>query len=292
MNRIGDILNEFGRRLQDRGWNRAARFGYATANFFDRRGASAWFNRGLIAKFEGRWGDSLEFNLRATELDPSNEGAWWNLGIAATALGDWTTARKAWSGFGIDVPVGEGPLNMNLGSVPIRICPETRGEVVWARRLDPARAQIYSVPLPESQHGFQDVVLHDGAPRGTRVWQGREVPVFNELQLLEPSAFATFGTRLVIPTDADYLDLAEAATESGLAADDWSGLEMLCVKCSEGTPHEHHEHNGHTDTAWIADRQVGIAAQSVDQARELIQNWQQRGSGRGFTSLECVFQRA
>src|SRR5579862_2247995 len=137
MNRIGSILNEFGRRLQDRGWNRAARFGYATANFFDRRGASTWFNRGLIAKFEGRWADSLEFNLRATELDPGNEGAWWNLGIAATALADWSTARKAWAGFGIDVPAGKGPLTMNLGSVPIRICPETKGEVVWARRLDP-----------------------------------------------------------------------------------------------------------------------------------------------------------
>jgi hypothetical protein len=32
----------------------------------------------------------------------------WNLGIAATVLRDWATARDSWSGYGIDLPAGDG----------------------------------------------------------------------------------------------------------------------------------------------------------------------------------------
>ena len=95
MTDFSSIINDLGRRLQDRGWQRAARATYATAAFVGRRSSSAWYNRGLIAKFELRWADSLEFNRRATELDPGNMPGWWNLGIAATAVGDWETARRA-----------------------------------------------------------------------------------------------------------------------------------------------------------------------------------------------------
>ena len=57
----------------------------------------AWFDLGLIAKWEGRWEMALECNLRAAELEGprSGEPAWWNLGIAATALSDWDVARRA-----------------------------------------------------------------------------------------------------------------------------------------------------------------------------------------------------
>ena len=33
---------------------------------------------------------------RAARLDPEDEAAWWNTGIAATAPGDWAAARRAW----------------------------------------------------------------------------------------------------------------------------------------------------------------------------------------------------
>jgi hypothetical protein len=52
-----------------------------------------YFNLGLHAKYLRRWEDSFRCNRRATQLDDQDDGAWWNLGIAATALGDWSTIR-------------------------------------------------------------------------------------------------------------------------------------------------------------------------------------------------------
>jgi hypothetical protein len=285
---FSSISNEFGRWLQDHRWNRAARISYAVAVFFGRRSASAWYNRGLTAKFDALWADSLAFNRRATELDPGNMAAWWNLGIAATALGDWATARLAWVAYGIEVPAADGPIDMNLGTVPIRLSPESNAEVVWARRIDPARAQVLSVPLPDCGRGHQDMILHDGAPRGKRWLQGRELPVFNELQLLEPGGFATFGARLMVPTPADYAHLAEIASQRGAAVDDWSSLVPLCAKCSEGIPHEHEES---AEVEWKVNRQVGVAARSEDDAHALIAEWLNLHSDRQLIQLDCVFSR-
>lgn len=86
---------------------------------------------------------------RAVELDSSDEAAWWNLGIAATALGEWREARTAWRACGIEIPEGDGPPDLDFGLVPVRLDPAGCGEVVWCRRIDPARAVIRNVPLPE-----------------------------------------------------------------------------------------------------------------------------------------------
>lgn len=50
-------------------------------------------------------------------------------------------------------------------------------EVVWCRRLDPARALIRNVPMAESGRGYGDLVLHGGEPKGTRSIEGREVSI-------------------------------------------------------------------------------------------------------------------
>src|SRR5438105_2660967 len=73
------------------------------------------YNLGLLFKKEHRWEESQEYNLRATRADPTNEAAWWNLGIAATALGRWPVARAAWRGFGIKLPDGDGPVDLPCG---------------------------------------------------------------------------------------------------------------------------------------------------------------------------------
>ena len=52
-----------------------------------------WYNLGLVRKRQQRWGESLACNLRAAALNPADEAAWWNAGIAATALGEWDTAH-------------------------------------------------------------------------------------------------------------------------------------------------------------------------------------------------------
>lgn len=175
-------------------------------------GAPDWsvpyYDLGLLCKYEERWRESLEFNQRAADLDSDDEAAWWNLGIAATALGEWPEARRAWHACGISIPAGDGPLHLDYGSVPIRLDPDGDGEVVWANRFDPARARILSVPLPTSPFRWGDIVLHDGAPEGYRELHGRKVPVFNVLARLEPSPFRTFIVELGT-TDRQAIEILE-----------------------------------------------------------------------------------
>jgi hypothetical protein len=286
---IAAQLNEAGIHLHDRGHLGLARLAYGAASFFAPAWSAPWFNRGLIAKHQKRWDDCRALNRRATELAPNDPPAWWNLGIAATALADWETARRAWSAYGIEVPDGEGAIEMDLGVVAIRLQPDDLGEVVWCRRLDPARARILSVPIPESGRGCGDTVLHDGASRGSRVVEGNEVPVFDELALLEPGRLRTFAVRITASARADVGELENAATEGEIAFEDWhSSLRWICRQCSEGTPHEHERA---VEDAWEPERTVGVAAPTEETVRTLLEAWAGRGPGRAVASVECVLRR-
>jgi hypothetical protein len=280
-------INEVGRAFDRRGQLRIADFTYAVAARIAPGWDAPWFNRGILAKAGRKWPECRRYNLRATDLDPSFSPAWWNLGIAATALGDWPLARQAWSRYGVEVPPGEGPLELNLGPVPIRLAPDSAGEVVWCRRIDPARAIIANVPLPDCDRTFGDIVLHDGEPKGRRIRAGREVPVFNELELLTPSSFCTFQAH-VTARDADSAQALEMSALPGqVAIEDWSTIRLICTACSQGIPHEHKA----PDTTWNPERRFGIAAESEAIAMERLQYWTKGGEGRSLRSLECVLAR-
>src|SRR5258708_15861098 len=205
--------------------------------------AAPLYHLGLLFKKQRRWEESLEYNRRATKADPTNQAAWWTLGIAATALSRWPVARAAWRGFGIAVPDGDGPVDLPCGLGPIRLDPNGDAEVVWAQRIDPARAVLESIPFPESGHRWKDVVLNDGEPSGYRRYGKQEVPVLNALGLLEPSAFGTYVARVTLPKQPTYVaQLAELATEQGGSAEDWStSTRLICRACSEGRPHKAHD---------------------------------------------------
>ena len=245
---------------------------------------SLWFDRALLAKWRRDWPAAQELGSRALELvapeHREEEPAAWNLGIAATARRDWATARAAWRTFGIPVD-GEGaePIAGDMGMVPVRLNPPPRfvgrqeveidgrtwdTEVVWGVRLDPARVQLVSVPLPGSGHRHGDVVLHDGDVHGTRELDGREVPVFEEIELWERSPRPTLGVE-VTGTDADVDELLSALDDAGLAAEDWTGnVRVLCAVCSEGAPGAH-DHPAPTGSA----RTIGLSGDRDDAAAVL-----------------------
>ncbi len=136
--------------------------------------SESWFNLALLHKFRHDWEQARAAGLRAVALLDRDTGApdWWNVGIAATALQDWPLARRAWQAYGLRTPgdatdAGE-PLGMDLGSAAVRLSPEGEAEVVWGRRLDPARIEVLSIPLPSSGRRWGEVVLHDGVPHGER----------------------------------------------------------------------------------------------------------------------------
>ncbi len=221
----------------------------------------SWFHAGLLSKALGRWEESAYRNQRAVELFTSSDAqafdgenpAAWNLGIAATALGDWRTARNAWRAYGIELDESDQPIEGTFGFGPVRINPEPaiphqvldhlgETEVVWCWRRSPAHGVIASVPLPESGHRFRDTLLHDGAPRGTRVLDGRELPVFDELVRLEDSGLPTWQAHVVGAGSDELQALSELLDPRGMGLDEWSGIRMLCAACSLGSPDTGHSH--------------------------------------------------
>src|SRR5262249_23260069 len=154
-------------------------------------------------------------------------------------------ARRAWQSFGLNIPKGEGPIEDNYGMTPIRINPNGDGEVIWCRRIDPARAIIVSIPFAESGHRYGDLLLHDGAPNGYRLLEGQEVPVFDELEILLPSEFGTYAVTIDHASTEEIERLSAAFDERGLAAENWqANTRILCRACCEGRPfNAYHKHD-------------------------------------------------
>ena len=223
---------------------------------------SPWWDLTVAYKHAHRWRDVLAAADRYAQLarDPG-DGPHWNAGIAATALGDWPRARAAWRACKIPIPDGEGPIVMNIGPTPIRIRPEEAAEVVWCERIDPARAIVRSVPLPDSERRYGDLVLHDGEPRGKRKLGDREVSVFDELALLQASRYATWRVVIHAADAAAMTAFVAGFDDTDTCVEDWTeSIVPLCKDCSLGRPHDHHERE--RDLGWRPERRLGVAAKS------------------------------
>ena len=251
------------------------------------------YMQGLAAKNRMDWPSALRANLRAIECaDGFAEAAHWNAAIAATALHDWHTARRMWAACGISVPEGEGEICADFGIAVIRLNPWANGETVYARRIDPVRAQIINVPLPESGWRFGDIALHDGAPTGTRPspdGQG-EVHVFNAFERWRPSETPTHTAFVRSPVAADAQALAALLNEHGWHSEDWTqSLRYICLRCSYGIPHEHTDAAPSVEQAdtWQTERSIGIAAPAAQSAEleTALQNWAAAAPGREVSDI-------
>lgn len=253
------------------------------------------YMRGLAHKYLRDWPASLQHNLHAQALQPQlDEGAAWNAGIAATALGDWAEARRQWAHCGITLPEGDGPVERDFGMIGVRLNPWGDGETVFARRIDVVRARLLNVPLPESGHRLFDIVLHDGAKTGERALDDGVVPVFNALQILERSDHRTFVAFIRCPS-ADDLDTLQAAELPGIGyVEDWTAsIVPLCLRCSYGVGHVHgdgdsaHEDDAASNDDWQIERTLGIGAQGKAAVERLLADWVAAGPGRGVDAIEC-----
>lgn len=221
--------------------------------------AGAWGNYAIALKHARAWADCLNACERTLELDAESfRGACWNAGIAASALENWPRARRAWRGYGIELPEGEGPPELQLGHAGVRVAIDTEPEVVFCRRLDPCRARIDSVPLPESDRRFGDVVLHDGERRGERELATRKIPVFDELSLLQRSAYETWKVTIECDHAGERDELLAQFEGLDGAVEDWSeNITFLCAQCSAGIPHD--EHPAPANGPWQQIRKLGLA---------------------------------
>jgi hypothetical protein len=228
------------------------------------------YNSGLAAKYRGEWAQSLVHNQHAAKLNPNDEATWWNLAIAATALRDWPEARRAWLACGVNLIEGEGEVLIPECWGCVRLNPNGKGEVVWGRRIDPARMRIQNVPLPESDRRYGDIVLNDGAPEGTRTSRGKEYSVFNELGIWQRSTYSTYDVEISLPGPDAKESLDRLCTELDLAFEDWGTLRHLCAQCSRGNPGPHEcdpvpPKEGHS--------RFGFAARGRSAIDEVLRRW-------------------
>ena len=279
-------LNQRGSEAVEAGNNDRGQLWYRMAATIRPDWSVPRYNLALRAKYRGDWRESLRLNQIASRLDPDDEAAWWNLGIAATALRDWSEARRAWIHLGISL-VGsdcDGEVLASPVSACVRLDPNGSGEVVWGTRIDPARIEIYNIPLPESGHRFRDIVLNDGAQEGTRLREGREYPVFNELEIWKRSRYSTFEVDLVVPDEAAETRLIELCEQNDLGAEDWSSIRIICAACSRGNPGPHEctatEENHCASYAFAARDEKEIVA--------ILGQWRSQVAGAEFDNVRTV----
>jgi hypothetical protein len=240
-----------------------------------------WFDAALAHKFLRNWDKAFELGREAAARVPRGEGdpAFWNLGIAATVLRDWAVARDAWAGYGIELPKGEGEIVGRFGMACVRLETDGHYEVVWAERLCPTRARVVSVPVTAGRR-FGEVVLHDGAPTGERVVEGRKHSVFDEILLFEPSALPTHSVTLTVPAPEDLEELIASFAALGLGAEPASSVNTLCKCCSEGSHEQQRSVNAGT-------QQVSLAA-PVDRVQDLLDAWSRGGAARQWQGLTLI----
>jgi hypothetical protein len=190
--------------------------------------------------------------------------------------------RDVWQTLNIIPEPGEGPINGNFGDTPVRLNADeptdTPTEVVWTRRLCLVRSRILNIPTGATGFRYGDVVLHDGAAVGYRLnADGQEVPVFNVLELFEPSRFSAFEASVEVDGPEEIEALERRCEESGIAFEHWTtSIRSLCKACSEGRPHEGHDHELKESDSWERIHRLGFAAQGEASITAVLQGWQDR----------------
>lgn len=287
-----DILRDRAFAAWDRGELKEASGCFAELLRREPEDADYHYMRGLVHKYMRDWRGSLHHNQRSQALrDEPDDATLWNAGIAATALGDWAEARRAWAACGINVPEGEGPIDGDFGICSIRLNAWDEGETVYAHRIDVVRARLLNVPLPESGYRCGDIVLHDGARTGERPFRGGTVPVLNAMARLIPSEFQTFTVFVSCPDAADVAALLQSSVPGIAHIEDWTEtVRYYCLRCSYGVPHKQHaneEDKGGVEHAWEPDRNLGISAQSRRSVEKLLKDWSAKGRGRSIDGIEA-----
>lgn len=271
--RQAEKIDALAQELECKGKVEEAIQAYHRAIEIDPQWAVPYYNLGLIHKYRGEWQLSLDLNMKAATLDNTDQPAWWNMGIAATALKNWRMARVAWMGFGIKLPAGDAGSELRLacGQTPVRL--RENSEVVWGNRIDPARIVIDNIPTKASKRRFRDIVLNDGAPNGFRKVQGQDVPVFDELELYEASDYNTYAIWVQLES-IEKLELLEKICEKNdLGFENWTTqLRQICSQCSRGTPHEVHDKDL-GEKVKQGQFQIAVAAKNDSQMEFILSEW-------------------
>ncbi|WP_373974549.1 hypothetical protein NT239_13060 [Chitinibacter sp. SCUT-21] len=236
----------------------AAEQHFLAALAIDEQDAQTHYDLALLYKNSepSNWTKAQQHNARALEIKPDDEAAWWNLGIAATANQDWASAAQAWAKFGHHYSADElAGLQSGTERIAIRIRVGKHQEVIFGQRIDPARALVSGVPLPDLEIGHGDILLLDGVPRGAREVDGVSYPVYEVLERIYQHTAATYVIEAEVPDETAQDTLFKVAAEAKLPVADFD------FNVASEAP------------KWLVVRQYGVAAIEDQPVADLITAW-------------------
>ena len=229
--------------------------------------AEPYFHLSLIYKRRHEWKQVFHYSKRTVSLAPANQEAWWNLGIAAVGLKKTRLARSIWTKFGWDSK--QKPRH----PYGLQLTYEDAYEILWMQPLDPARAQILSIPHPASGLRFREEVLYDRKPVGYHVVSKRRIPVYASLGSVKRSPFQTFSCLVhVAPDSAAVKQLELLCANAGIGFEVWSNAARIFTPEHRRAFPEYYSDlvpRESTDQCLVA-----LAALHEAEVQRVLNNWQ------------------
>lgn len=224
----------------------------------------AYARLGQFYKNRWEWKPALHYNKKNVALDPSNRESWWNMGIAATALGKPRIAKRVWKKFGLQHKV------WNLKC--LRLSYDKQFEILLMQPDSPASATILNIPHPKSDRKYRDRILFDRHISGHTISNGRKLPVYDELGLLKRSTFFTYSCLLPSADEIDIQKLDELCQDYGLGFEVWSNSSRSYTVTKADQPAEYYDHNIFPKES--ANTIVAIASRTEKAVLKVLAAWE------------------
>ncbi len=224
---------------------------------------------GNIYKYQQDWKATLHYNKKAAAIDASDQTAWWNIGIAATALKKPRLAKSVWSKFGFE--------DEKWKQKSVRCARITLGkqfDIVWVNPLDPARGVIQSIPLPATGRRFRDIVLLDGEVSGYNIAKEKKYPVYEELGVYKRSNYHTFSCQIQTQHINDFRYLEKLCRKANLGFENWSNVARVFANRPENKLPEYYGTEMMHSSVPMQEMHVAIAAPALAEVEEVLHSWQ------------------
>lgn len=176
---------------------------------------------GRIYHERREWKPAYHYLKKTVALQSDLREAWWRIGIAATALKKTRVARSVWAKFGIT--------SLPKSPEGLRLQYDNTFEILWMMPLDPARAQLLSIPHPASGFRYKEVVLYERKPIGHHIVDRKRIPVYAELGTFKTSPYQTFSCLLHTSAKEAISRLERLCFNSGIGFEVWSNSARSMV---------------------------------------------------------------
>ena len=220
---------------------------------------------GEMYKHREEWKAALHYNKKTVALDSSDKKAWWNLGIAATALNRRRIAQNVWNKFGV------GATQPN--PCCIRLSYNEQFEILWIRPISPAKGIITNIPYPAADRRYRDIILFDGKISGYNVVNQKRFPVYEELGVFKRSVFTTWSCNLIKVNQEDIQLLERLCQNAKIGFEVWSNATRVFSPFEKSQLPEYYGSdliNSGTDS----DVMVAMAAKRKQDLIEVLTSWQ------------------